>query len=121
MEVFFATTDTIIVSFFITGSIKTGIQIGSIEIISKMILYYVHERLWFKSKVANHKTRHLIKTFTWRFIGTFDTVIISFLIIGEITSGLKIGIIEVVTKMILYYIHEKLWYRLNFGLDKRKS
>jgi uncharacterized membrane protein len=35
--------------------------------------------------------------------------------------GLKIGFVEVVTKMILYYLHERAWYKVNFGLLKRKK
>jgi len=33
---------------------------------------------------------------------------------------LQIGFTEVVTKMVLYYLHERVWYKINFGLDKRK-
>ena len=77
--------------------------------------------IWFKSNVSNHTKRHLIKTFSWRIIGTLDTMLISFFVIGSLTAGFKIGIIETVTKMFLYFLHEKLWYRVNYGLDKRKK
>ncbi len=116
-----ATFDTIIIAYFISGSLELGIKIGSIEILTKMILYYIHERLWFKSKFINHRTRHILKTFSWRLIGTMDTIIISLFIIGSFSAGLKIGFTETITKMILYYLHEKLWYRINLGLDTRKN
>ena len=116
-----ATFDTIIIAYFISGSLELGIKIGSIEILTKMILYYIHERLWFKSKFVNYRIRHILKTFSWRLIGTMDTIIISLFIIGSFSAGLKIGFIETTTKMILYYIHEKLWYRVNLGLDTRKN
>ena len=84
-----------------------------------MILYYLHERLWFnKIKVINSRTRHLVKSFSWRLIGTLDTIIISGFVIGNFISGSKIGLIETFTKIFLYYIHERLWYRINFGLKK---
>ena len=51
----------------------------------------------------------LIKTISWRIVGTIDTITISFIITGEIRSAISIGSIEVVTKMILYYFHERLW------------
>jgi uncharacterized membrane protein len=61
--------------------------------------------------------RHLIKTITWRLIGTIDTIILSWLITGSLKLGLSIGGIEVVTKMILYFLHERVWYRyIKFGL-----
>lgn len=118
---FFATTDTIIIAYFISGSMKFGMQIGIVEIFSKMILYYLHERLWYKSNFSNHRVRHLLKTFTWRFIGTTDTILISLIIIGDFSSGLQIGMIETITKMLLYYLHEKIWYRINYGLDKNRK
>lgn len=51
----------------------------------------------------------LLKTISWRIVGTIDTITISYIITGEIRSALSIGSIEVVSKMILYYFHERLW------------
>lgn len=66
--------------------------------------------------------RHIAKTITWRIIGTLDTVIISWIITGSWKWGITIGGIEVITKMVLYYLHERAWYRLsNFGLKKRND
>ena len=59
--------------------------------------------------------RHLAKTLTWRLIATTDTVIIAFLISGDLNSGLKIGAIEVLTKMILYYSHERYGFKPNLA------
>lgn len=65
--------------------------------------------------------RHVAKTITWRIVGTFDTMIIGWLITGDAMTGLKIGVIEVVTKMILYYFHERIWFKINLGLPHRKT
>jgi uncharacterized membrane protein len=65
--------------------------------------------------------RHVAKTITWRIIGTIDTMTIGWLITGDFLMGLKIGGIEVVTKMILYFLHERLWFKINLGLPHRKS
>lgn len=51
----------------------------------------------------------LLKTISWRIVGTIDTITISYIITGEIRSALSIGSIEVVSKMILYYFHERIW------------
>jgi Predicted membrane protein len=64
------------------------------------------------------RKRHLAKTFTWRGLGTLDTMIISWIITGNPFTGLKIGLAELITKMILYYIHERVWYRMDYGLKK---
>lgn len=113
--------DTILLSWLITGNPFLGLKIGSIEAISKMILYYIHERVWFKSSILNSNKRHLLKTITWRILGTLDTVLVGWLISGNAAIGLKIGFFEVITKLGLYYIHERAWYRLDFGLDNRNN
>ena len=63
--------------------------------------------------------RHLAKTVSWRVIGTLDTMILSGIITGSWLTGLTIGGVEVFTKMILYFIHERVWYKFSkFGLNK---
>lgn len=120
------TVDTILLSWLITGNPILGLQIGLAEVITKMILYYFHERIWYKinltkgGRILESRKRHLAKTFTWRGLGTLDTMIISWIISGSPFIGLKIGVAELITKMILYYIHERVWYKSNFGLESRR-
>lgn len=119
---FIGTLDTVLLSWVITGNPMTGVKIGFSEVFTKMILYYFHERAWVRVRIPESKKRHLIKTVSWRVIGTIDTIIISWVISGNPITGLKIGGVEVITKMILYYYHERAWYRINFGLTRiRKS
>ena len=113
--------DTLFFAWLLSGDTTTAVSISTYTFITKMIWYYLHERAWFKSKMYDSNKRHIIKTITWRFIGTLDTIIISWIILGDITLGLQIGGVETVTKMMLYFFHEKLWYRINFGLDQRKK
>ena len=56
--------------------------------------------------------RHILKTFTWRIIATLTTTVIAWLVTGDPMIGLKVGGIEFVIKMLLYYIHEKAWYKI---------
>ena len=113
------TVDTILLGWFLTGELKTGMSIGATELVTKMGLYYLHERAWYNLKAfkqQNSKVRHFLKTITWRFIGTIDTIILSWIITGKAEIGLTIGGLELFTKMVLYYAHERLWYRSNYGL-----
>ena len=114
---FIGTLDTLLLSWLITGNLFTGFKISAVEIITKMILYYFHEKFWYKSKVNESKKRHLYKTITWRVIGTIDTIAVGWLISGDPFIGLQIGFLEVITKMVLYFFHEKIWYRINYGLN----
>jgi uncharacterized membrane protein len=114
------TLDTLLLSWFISNDFTVGVQIGVLELVTKMLLYYGHERLWFASTIASSNKRHILKTFTWRGIGTLDTILLGWLITGDPLTGLQIGGAEVITKMVLYFGHEKLWYRINYGLDQRQ-
>ena len=111
------TTDTLLLSWFISGDLSIGISVGLVELFSKMILYYFHEQFWYKSKVKESNKRHIYKTFSWRFLGTVDTIVIGWIISGDSYIGLQIGFAEIITKMILYFFHEKIWYKINYGLD----
>tara|TARA_B110000211_G_scaffold78589_1_gene92129 strand:- start:649 stop:855 length:207 start_codon:yes stop_codon:yes gene_type:complete len=63
--------------------------------------------------------RHILKTISWRAIGTLDTVVLSGIITGSWGLGLAIGGVEVVTKTILYFLHERVWYKYSkYGINK---
>ena len=114
------TLDTFLLSWLISGNIRLGSQIAIMELVTKMVLYYLHERVWFRSKIASSNKRHILKTFSWRAVGTIDTIVLGWIVTGNPLTGLKIGSAEVLTKMLLYFGHEKLWYQIDFGLDKRQ-
>ena len=66
--------------------------------------------------------RHIAKTISWRVIGTLDTMILSGIITGSWEMGLAIGGVEVFTKMFLYFLHERVWYKYSkFGLNERRK
>ena len=62
--------------------------------------------------------RSVAKTISWRTVGTLDTIIISYFITGNLVMAASIGSIEVITKMALYYFHERAWNKLSFGRVK---
>lgn len=112
------TIDTFMLSWVVTGDPMTGFKIGISELITKMTLYYFHERIWFNVTFTNSHLRHIFKTITWRIIGTLDTMFIAWILTGDAVLGLKIGSIEVVTKMLLYYLHERTWHKSTWGIEK---
>jgi adenylylsulfate kinase len=67
------------------------------------------------------KARHLAKTITWRIAGTVSTILVAWVITGNPVWGLRIGGIELIGKMCLYYFHERIWYKIDFGLAERSS
>lgn len=59
--------------------------------------------------------RSIVKAFSWRATGTFDTIVVSFFVTGELSHAFAIGGVEVVTKFFLYFFHERIWNRINWG------
>ncbi|MFA5573968.1 MAG: DUF2061 domain-containing protein [Brumimicrobium sp.] len=121
------TLDTMILAWVISGNPLTGVKIGVAEVLTKIILYYLHERLWFKvnlsknGKTLESRMRHLAKTVSWRLVGTMDTMFLAWIISGDPMVGLKVGFAEVLTKMLLYYLHERVWYKIKFGLPQKNE
>jgi uncharacterized membrane protein len=58
---------------------------------------------------GDSNTKSLLKTISWRIVGTIDTMIIAYALTGEFTVAFSIGSVEVFTKMVLYYFHERAW------------
>ena len=66
------------------------------------------------SKSENWK-RSIVKTLSWRTVGTIDTILISYFLTGTLQVALSIGGIELITKMMLYFFHERIWNQINWG------
>ena len=120
---FIATTDTVLIVLLVTCltghcSVEAAITIGVTEFFIKFFIYYLHERIWqyFRTEHGVPNRITLYKTITWRVVATTTT----FLISGTVLDGfdeiaLSIALIELITKFVLYYFHEKLWLRLPLG------
>jgi uncharacterized membrane protein len=62
---------------------------------------------------ADKPIKSIMKSVSWRIVGTLDTMVISYFITGRLTVALSIGSVEVLTKTILYYFHERLWAHIH--------
>ena len=98
--------------------VKNALTIGVLEFLIKFVGYYIHERIWLSIQFERRfgVTRTLYKTLSWRAIAT----VITFIVAGEIlntqdNAALYIAGIEVFTKSLLYYMHERIWLILPLG------
>ncbi|NLP59242.1 DUF2061 domain-containing protein [Lutibacter sp. B1] len=120
---FIATTDTMLVVLLITCltgncSIENAVKIGVSEFIIKLAIYYFHERIWLRilDRQATTTKEILIKSISWRLVATTTTFIISGIVLQSFNEiALYIALVELVTKIVLYYFHEKLWLLLPLG------
>jgi uncharacterized membrane protein len=84
------------------------------------------ERTIFKvSDRADKPVKSIMKAVSWRIVGTIDTMVISYIITGRVTVAVSIGGIEVFTKILLYYLHERFWAHIHKirmkGIFKKKD
>ncbi|MAG96446.1 MAG: hypothetical protein CMM08_07150 [Rhodospirillaceae bacterium] len=61
------------------------------------------------------RKRTVAKTLTWRGTATIDTFMISLIVTGSLGWAGSIAALEVVTKVLLYYLHERAWVRVAWG------
>ena len=66
-------------------------------------------------------SRSLLKAVSWRVTGTIDTMLISLVITGSLKLAAAIGLTEVVTKSLLYYLHERAWLKVPYGRKVDRS
>jgi len=65
--------------------------------------------------VSDTNRRSLAKAISWRATGTLDTFLISWLITGELALAGGIALTEVVTKIFLFWAHERVWNKIKWG------
>ena len=118
-----ATTFTLTMIFFREDPNATtkATWVAAIETVLKMIIYYYHERIWFNTKLKlRSSVRHLLKTITWRFTASLTTFLIAYFIFKEDPNAMEkatgIALVEIILKMLFYYLHERAWHTSKFGL-----
>lgn len=67
--------------------------------------------------MADTKVRSVVKTISWRITGSLSTLIISYVVLGSLTIASSIAIVQLIANTMLYFIHERAWARINWGLD----
>jgi adenylylsulfate kinase len=67
-----------------------------------------------KNKSESH-TRSIVKALSWRFIGTLETFLISWVITGQVGTAGGIAGIQAVLSTLLYWYHERLWLKIKWG------
>lgn len=114
------TIDTFLISWLITGHAASAGGIAATEVVTKFILYYLHERAWLMARrrhsgATDSHGRSLAKAITWRATGSADTFLIGWIITGHAGLAGGIAATELMTKIALFYLHERAWARIGWG------
>ena len=118
-----ATLTTVLIAFVVTRDTSISLKIGFFEFIIKLILYYLHERLWLRVKLSDG---HQVKTsaFTWRLIATITIFIIAYFTLGIeyeniFSVAITIASIEFISKISIYILHERVWFSVPIGTIRK--
>ena len=65
--------------------------------------------------IRESRLRSVLKALSWRVLATLTTIAIAYFIVGDVKTALKIGAVEVVAKMLIYYLHERAWAKVPLG------
>lgn len=60
-------------------------------------------------------SRSFLKAVSWRITGSIDTLLVSFFVTGKLNVAATIAFVEVITKIALYYFHERAWSMIGWG------
>ena len=66
-------------------------------------------------KTSEKPLRSIMKALSWRLIGTLDTLIVSYVLTGEIGLATSIASLDFITKLVLYFFHERIWNTIKWG------
>lgn len=83
--------------------------------IGQMLLKDKEKSTYKVDSVTEKPIRSVVKSLSWRTIGTLDTILISWIITGKLDLAFSIGGIELLTKMVLYFFHERIWNTIKWG------
>jgi len=123
------TADTALLSYLYTGQVGDALKIAAAELLTKILLFYLHERIWMRLAVGNRTTtlpdgrvavqeahwRSLVKGISWRLFGTLDTILWASVVTHNYTKAFQIGGTELITKVVLFYLHERVWMQIRWG------
>lgn len=68
-----------------------------------------------EDRTSEKPVRSIAKAVSWRVVGTVDTLIVSYILTGELVMATSIASVDFVTKMILYFFHERIWNGIKWG------
>ena len=63
-------------------------------------------------------TRSIAKAISYRTLGSLSTALIVFIFSGDLKVSAGVGALDVVMKMVLYYLHERIWNHISYGRQR---
>ena len=67
--------------------------------------------------MADSRRRSVAKSLSWRATATATTMLIVLAFTGQLDLAIAVGGFEVVSKLVIFYAHERVWQRVRWGLE----
>jgi uncharacterized membrane protein len=83
-----------------------------------LLMQSLQQRFVRNLELSDTNTRSIVKTICWRITGSSATFLIAYLMIGNIAIAGTIGIMQLISNTILYYIHERIWNKITWGKNE---
>ncbi len=83
--------------------------------IAQMLLKNKEKSTYKEDSVGEKPIRSVAKALSWRVVGTLDTLAVSYVFAQDITLAASIASVDFITKLILYFFHERAWNIVKWG------
>lgn len=75
-----------------------------------------NQKKWLKKRV-----RYIFKTITYKTLSIIITILAGWILTGDYIIGLSLGMVEITVKLFIYYLHEEIWGKIDFGKKTKKN
>ncbi|GGZ73180.1 hypothetical protein GCM10007028_07920 [Algibacter mikhailovii] len=83
--------------------------------IAQMLLKSKEKSTYKEDSAGEKPIRSVAKALSWRVVGTLDTLLVSYVLTGEMSLAASIASVDFITKLILYFFHERAWNVIKWG------
>ena len=83
--------------------------------IAQMLLKSKEKSTYQEDATGEKPIRSVAKALSWRVVGTLDTLVVSYFLTGEMAVAASIASVDFLTKLVLYFFHERFWNAIKWG------
>jgi uncharacterized membrane protein len=61
------------------------------------------------------RRRSMVKALSWRVLAAIITACVALAMTGQLAFAAKIGALDTTVKLLIYFLHERIWNKINYG------
>ena len=67
------------------------------------------------AQIYELRRRSIVKSISWRVFAAIITSCVVYAITGKGDFAAKVGLIDTAVKLLIYFLHERVWDRISYG------